>query len=232
MKVAVVLPTLGRMEALLHDWLVAVSKKHEIVELKTLASRPVEMAFNQLHEAFLKTECDWAFFLNADEVPPGDALERLAGHDKDVCSGLCFRWTDNGPTPVSLTMKDGRYTYTYGAGLQRIDRVSMSGVLAKRAVLEAIPVGTYGHTKLNEEGTDWGSPGFAFWDAARERGFEVWMDFDVRIHHYKVCDLVEVNDLIGAARRDAVQWVAMKAAELRGTQTDAEIVEELLRMKG
>ena len=58
------------------------------------------------------------------------------------------------------------------------------------------------------------------------------MDFDVRIHHYKVCDLVEVNDLIGAARRDAVQWVAMKAAELRGTQTDAEIVEELLRMKG
>lgn len=234
MKVAILLPTMGRMEAVLHDWIVRNSMRgYEVVDMKAYGVAPVEGAFNRLHKKFLESDCDYAFILNDDECPPDDAIERLAAHDKDVCSGVCWHWVSGkGPCPVSLRWNDEaeKYTYVYGSGLERIDRVSMSGVLAKRKVLEAIPVGTYRHPKLNEDGTEWGSPGFAFWDAARERGFEIWMDFDVRLHHYKSIDLLEVNDLMAGARTETVEWVADKVKGLRETMTDAEIVGELVKM--
>ena len=205
MRVAILIPTLGRMESVLHDWLLRVTQRHDVVVIKTYSDVPVEKAFNRLHLTFLKSDCDWAFILNDDECPPDDALERLAAHDKDVCSGVCFRWVQGrGPVPVALRWSDEieNYTYVWGSGLERIDRTSMSGVLVKRKVLESVPVGTFRHPMLDEQGLDWGSPGYAFWDAAREMGFEIWMDFDVRIHHYKRADLLEINDLMAAARRE------------------------------
>lgn len=234
MRVAILLPTLGTVASTLNDWLLHMASRHDVVLLKTYSSVPVEKAFNELHAKFLESDCEWAFVLNSDECPPMDAIERLAAHDKDVCSGVCFRWVqDRGPVPVAgrWDADRGDYRYVWGEGLERIDRVSMSGVLVKRAVLEALPVGTFRHPMLDDHGLEWGSPGFAFWDAAREQGFEIWMDFNVRIHHYKEADLLEISDLMakaGTAGRQRVIDVARGMRE-RGVE-DGAILDALLEV--
>jgi hypothetical protein len=217
------------MESVLHDWLLRQTQRHDVVVIKTYSDVPVEKAFNRLMKKFLESDCPWAFILNSDELPPDDALERLAAHDKDVCSGVCFRWVQGrGPVPVALRRSGEGYTYVWGEGLEQIDRVSMSGVLVKRAVLEAIPLGTFRHPMLDSEGLEWGSPGFALWDEARARGFELWMDFDVRIHHYKRTDLLEVNDLMVKSAEIGREKVLRAVAKMKAQGVpDSEIVAAL-----
>lgn len=248
------------METVLHDWLILTggSGKYEFVELKTYADTPVDKAFNKLHKRFLETDCEYAFIVNSDELPPMDALETLISHDKDVVSCVCFKWdTERGPLPVAARWSEKRdqFLYIFGAGLERIDRCGFSGTLIKRAVMEAVPVGTYRHEPtsccecgyvdhLNSkagqtcpscgktlvvDGTELISPEFIWLDMAREKGFEVWMDFGLRMHHYKNTDLLQFNDLMVEVRKTALENMRKKVAELReGGSEDYEIVDALL----
>ncbi|MCE5190923.1 MAG: hypothetical protein LLG08_04070 [Actinomycetia bacterium] len=259
-KVAILLPTMGKMEAVLHDWLVltAGSGKYSLLDLKTYGISPVDKAFNILHRRFLDSDADYAFVLNDDECPEPGALDRLMAHDKDIVSGVCWKWTEEqGPLPVAARWSEEAQTFYWvqGEGLEKIDRVSFSGVLMKRAVLEKVLVGTYAHLpicacecgwadhrarkrmmdcpkcgkKLIADGTEMASPGFLFMDEARRRGFEVWMDFGVRIHHYKTVDLQRVNDLMALARNETKAEVlaAVKDLAAKGVP-DAEIIGALV----
>lgn len=257
-KVAILLPTMGKMEAVLHDWLIGTAGKYSLLDLKSYEIAPVDKAFNMLHRRFLASDCEYAFVINDDECPEADCLERLIAADKDIVSGVCWKWDENvGPLPVAARWNEalGSFVWVQGVGLERIDRVSFSGVLIKRKVFEALPVGTYSHkataactcgwvdhlgsysrgqcpkcgAPVVVDGTEMVSPGFLWMDAARDAGFEVWMDFSVRIHHFKAVDLLRVNDLMALARNQerSEALAAVKRLKDEGV-SDEEIVAALV----
>lgn len=54
----------------------------------TVGIRPHDRARNTIVEEFLKTDATHLFFIDADTVPPPDALDKLLKADKDIISGL------------------------------------------------------------------------------------------------------------------------------------------------
>ena len=254
--IAILLPTLGDLKAPLHDWLTITAASVPIVEYKAYGVSPLEKAFNLLHRRFLASDCEYAFVINDDEVPPRGALERLLDHDKDMVSCVAPKWDEaKGPLPVASVRRDDKFVYINGPGLMRADRCGFSGILIKRAVMEAVPVGTFEylptaecscgwidhlgrgitecpqcHSVIPQDHTYFISPEFRFLDVARELGFELWVDFDLELHHLvDGVDLKAVNRLIVEAERKTRSRIAELVRALRGDGVeDAEIVEALL----
>ena len=161
MKIAILLPTMGTICTELHQWLLLMHSMYDIVEMKTHCSTPIEKAFNNLSLQFLRSDCEYAFIINSDEAPPDRAFDTLLAHDKDIVSGLCFKWDDkHSPLPVASKWgEESQYfEYQFKDGLQQVDRCGFSGVLIKRAAFEAVPVGTYTHQSsayCHEMDCDW-----------------------------------------------------------------------------
>jgi len=262
--VAILLPTLGRMEAVLHDWLILTggSGKYDLRDIKTYSQIPHGKAFCSLHKQFLESDADYAFVLNDDEMPPMDALERLIEHDKDIVSCVAFKWTEErGPMPTTARWdrNQGIFVYHYGTGLERVDRCGSSGMLVKREVLETLPLGIWKHQStseckcgfvdhlgslegeqcprcgniLRDEGTMYISPEFILEDHARAAGFEIWVDFTLRMHHYKNVDLLRVNDLMVQARLEGRHLMKATIEKMRGAGcSDEEIVNAMMEVEG
>ena len=256
MTVSVLLPNMGKINAALHDWLVTVDV--DLLEQKTYRVSPLEKAFNVLHRRFLATDSEYAFVLNADEMPPRGALEKLIEYDKDMVSCVAPKWDEhNGPLPVASRWSEdhGAFVYLNEPGLHRADRCGFSGILIKRAVMEAIPVGTFEYKPTAEcecgwidhraagipvcpkcgkptvvDGTYFISPEFRFEDVAREMGFELWVDFDLQMHHFvDGVDLKAINYQLMKMRDKTLSGVVERVRMLRDDgESDAEIVDALI----
>jgi len=256
MRVSVLLPNMGEISAALHDWLVTVDV--DLLEQKTYRVSPLEKAFNILHKRFLATDSDYAFVINADEAPPRGALEALIEHDKDIVSCVAPKWDERrGPLPVASRWDEERDAFFYltGPGLQPADRCGFSGILIKRKVMEAVPVGSFEYTPTAEcecgwvdhravgfdvcpecgaslvvDNTYFISPEFRWLDIARGMGFELFVDFDLQLHHFvEQVDLKAINRQLMAMRDRTLQGVVSRVRQLRdGGSSDAEIVDALI----
>jgi len=252
--IAILLPNMGTIHAALHDWLTITAASVPIVEFKTYHVSPLEKAFNELHRRFIASDCSHAFVVNSDEMPPAGALQRLLEHDKDIVSCVAPKWDEKvGPLPVACRQSGDVFHYVNDGGLQRVDRCGFSGVLIKREVMEAIPVGTFEYTEtaqcacgwidhlardvdvcpkcgtdLAVDGTYFISPEFKFEDVAREMGFEVWVDFDLQMHHFVEVDLYSINRQLMSMREKTLASLTDKVKRLRGECSDTEIVDALI----
>jgi len=247
---------MGKINAALHTWLLTADVN--TLELKTYRVSPLEKAFNLLHKRFLTTDCDYAFVINADEVPPKEAIERLIEHDKDMVSCVAPAWDDQrGPLPVASRWDEDRHEFLRlnERGLHRADRCGFSGILIKRAVMEAVPVGSFEYTptaqcecgwvdqraegittcpkcgaSLVVDNTFFISPEFRWLDIARGMGFELFVDFGLQMHHLvEQVDMAAVNRLLMNQRDQTLQGVVSRVRGLRdGGSSDAEIVDALI----
>jgi len=199
--------------------------KYDITIMEATGFRPLEIAFNTLHKLFLETDCDYFFTLNDDEHLPSDALDRLLAHDKDIVIPLGLRWDRLlGPMPcvgvregaahvsvelakhfdepgeITATESLARYVnpQTGYKGLRQCDRVGNSGILIKRHVMEAIPVGTF-RVQMNDDRTKAETTeDYVLCDAMRAAGFEIWVDCSMKLDHYKTVNLYTVKQLMVA----------------------------------
>lgn len=93
-KVFIGLPTMGNMNSLLVVALMqyftnSVNRNDmDMMFYPTLGIKPVEKARNHIVQEFLKTDATHLFFIDADTIPPLDALDKLLKADKDIISGL------------------------------------------------------------------------------------------------------------------------------------------------
>ena len=53
-----------------------------------IPGRPVDVARNMLTQRFLKSHCDYMWFVDDDNPPALDVLEHLLSHEKDIVSAL------------------------------------------------------------------------------------------------------------------------------------------------
>ncbi len=110
----------------------------------TMGVSPVDNARNEIVEEFLKSDCTHLMMIDADTIPPMDALDKLLAHDLDIVTAL---------TPIiehdAKRINDSNGFYKkYNAvgwddqflqanvGLQKIRGCGASCILIKRNVLE------------------------------------------------------------------------------------------------
>jgi len=197
--------------------------KYDLTVVEATGLRPLEIAFNTLHKLFLDSDCDYFFTINDDEHLPADALDRLLAHDKDIVIPLGLRWDNKlGPMPcvgvreggvhVSIELarhfdNPGEITATEMAaryvnpttgykGLRRCDRVGNSGILIKRHVMEAMPLGTFRVDMTEDRLTVLATEDYVLCDAMRAAGYEIWIDCGMVLDHYKQVNLQVVKQLM------------------------------------
>lgn len=145
---------------------------------------------NQAARNFLKTECEWFWLVNDDQMYGVDLLARLLLHNKDVVTPLCLEKTPpHFPLIYDAPGKDGlharRVLRRGERGLQRIYSCGGGGMLVHRRVFEKLEDPWWdqrmirnpdGHMQLMSED-------LPFCEKVNDSGFEVWCDFDMAAVH-------------------------------------------------
>lgn len=255
-RVFIGVPNLGVVETVLsrrlREWY--KSSKYQITIAEATGYRPIELAINNLLKQFLESDCEWLFIINSDECLPRDALARLLAHDVDVVAPLGLRWNcvlgvlpcmgiregggddelaQHFENPEGVKMVSGKPRYVQPrdgfGGLQRVDRIGSSGILVKRHVVEAIPLGTWRLEMSEDRCKLYSSEDFVWCDAIRAAGFEIWLDSDLILDHFRKVNLATVLRLLLEAREKGQRDTLRALRHLREAgATDAEAIEGVL----
>lgn len=93
-KVCLGIPTMGEVNTLLLvtivSWIAEAFNTglYNLSIYPTVNVQPVDNARNQIVKFFLESDCTHLLFVDADTIPPLDALKRLLAHDKPIISAL------------------------------------------------------------------------------------------------------------------------------------------------
>lgn len=257
-KIFIGVPNLGMVDALLSYRLTKWyhSPKYDITLVHVTGVRPLEVALNKILEMFLESDCEYLFTINDDECLPEDALDILLAHDKDIVIPLGLRWANQeGPMPcvgvregstdvctelarhfdepgeIDATESEPRYVNptTGYKGLRECDRVGNSGILIKRHVVEALPLGTF-RLKMSEDRLRvLATEDYVWCDAMRAKGFKIYVDCSLKLEHYKKVNIYTVKQLM-IQDRLAGQGDCIRALEtmLAAGAPHAEAVEGII----
>lgn len=144
---------------------------------------------NRIREEFLSREYDYLFVLDDDVIGPGDILERLLFHKKDIVGGWYLgAYKKNGKKhmmPMVYGFKEGYYARQLNIAevlrpkLLHVVMINMGCTLLKREVVEKIEW-------YNEEDEgNVASDDTLFFKACNEAGYKVYCDTSVACWHLK-----------------------------------------------
>lgn len=172
---------------------------------------PYDRARNKCHEEFMKSGCEYLLFLDADTVPPMNALDLLLAADKDMISAvvqtvqshkdeprlipIALRWNDEDPEDVGLKAYIGK-------GIEEVDATTLACTLIKRKVMKAVGPRAFQFNYTDEYGTDGIGEDIYFNVKVKEAGFKIFCHYGVVCSHLKKIDMKQVNDLMLIAYRD------------------------------
>jgi hypothetical protein len=151
---------------------------------------------NSIATKFLESDCEYLLSIDSDIEFPASAVERLVAHDKDV---IAAPYTIKG-TPRLWTVRfiEGMMP-PFLEGVLPVRYVSGGFVLVKRRVFEALADDApryfnkgqwhrnfyqpYVHEVIPGE-PEYLPEDWAFCQRARDKGFEVFCDFDIELTHW------------------------------------------------
>lgn len=130
----------------------------------------------------VKNNCDYLFFVDDDMILPPDTLDKLLAHKKNIVGGL-YRTKYEKQEPVVEYLDNKR-----PKGLFECGAIGTGCLLIKCDVFKKIPQ-KYKNTQgwfnyiWNDNGSVKMSHDWLFCHNARECGFEVWADNNLKIGH-------------------------------------------------
>lgn len=161
---------------------------------------PLDNARNKCVKEFLESDCDYLWWIDDDILPPIDAMHRLVQADKDAIGAAAFSMKDEEqyfPYPVTLRYnEDKKYIVYYGKGIEEVDATGGACVMVKRKVYEAIER-PYEFTYY-PDGTLNLTCDFRIWQKAQEKGFKLFIDFDLICDHIRTCRIKGFQDLLSS----------------------------------
>lgn len=195
-KVAIGLPTMGYIHTLLAinimSWLSQALKKGDknIGVIPTIRTQPVDNARNEIVEDFLKSDYTHLLFLDADTIPPQDALDRLLAHDKDIISAITpiVEMDDKGEPWRKWNVVDQNDKHVQpNTGIIQAKGIGSSCILIKRRVFEALDKPYYRFLYKDDNGKDVVvSEDIHFIAKALSKGFVAYADTSIICKHEKV----------------------------------------------
>ena len=168
----------------------------------------ISRARSKLASFFLDTDCDFLLSIDADMEFPVDAVDRLVRHDKDIVAA---------PYPVKTTPTRWAVAFngaapTYVEGLLPVRYVSTGFSLVKRRVVEALCTPDLRYYEAEEARHHYAiylpllhesetgsrlylSEDYAFCQRAKDKGYEIFCDFDIRLRHWgkNPYEMLEIN---------------------------------------
>lgn len=200
-KVLLAIPNLGHLHVSLVSiilmWINSRPKGIDEVHIFTPTNvRPHDAARNLVVKHFLEnTDCTHLFFIDADTIPPLDALQKLLEANKPVISGCTptmrlDQYTDEQKVQFMIMRhgidtrgKEGIIT-VWGEGVEPIDYTGGSCLLIKREVLEKLPKPCF-KFEYNDDGLVARGEDIHFCNLLAAQGVPLYAHFDVVCNHSK-----------------------------------------------
>jgi hypothetical protein len=190
-KVLCCIPTLGTIRIELAQRLYQWKAQYgDFFDVYPSSVRPLFAARNDCVKAFLNSDASYLFLIDSDAVPPLNAIDALLSHgfDKKIVSGLCpeLKRDSDGilkKVPMALRkVKNGEYKIIDGNELNGLISVDAAGticVMIHKSVFKKLHFPWFAN--LAED--------FYFYEKAKASGFDVFVDCDCEVTHYKVVGL-------------------------------------------
>jgi hypothetical protein len=200
-KILLGLPTMGSINTMtvtvLMGWIAqaATSGEYNLSAYPTYKVTPVDNARNEIVEEFLKSDCSHLFWIDADTVPPADALTKLLRVNQPVVSGLTAiiehdpdRKNDSNGfyKKWNAVSKDtGRHVLPH-TGVLPVIGAGGSCILVKRAVYEKLKDPWYRFLYVDDNGKEcFVGEDIQFIAHALQAGFECYVDTSIVCAHEK-----------------------------------------------
>ena len=165
-----------------------------------LKGKPFDAQRNRQVASFLATRYERLMFVDADIVPPGDAIDRLLDHDKAICGIASQSFQFDEPFAVILEADpDVPHGYRQAQDLRGLKRlrngaIGLACCMIKREVFEKVKPPWFEEI-LIEGGLKTRDADFVFCEKARAAGYDVWVDCDRLTDHLVVVGLKRINEL-------------------------------------
>lgn len=182
-------------------------------------------ARTELAETFLASDCTHLFFIDDDNIPSQDDLNKLIEHDLPIVSGLYFRREAPYEPIIMLARENGMGTvrrpdlYREGSkDLINIHSTGMGFMLIKREVVEAVKA--LGAPMFDVRG----GVGEDIWFCiqAHGAGYDIFIDPTVEIGHLGERQMV-TGKTYRTFYKEHVAELVEKASKIEGEITEAEL---------
>lgn len=202
-RVLISIPTAADIRAETVGWTVrtilhAHEKGYHAGLSLSVSSYPIDFIRNSQVIDFLGTSYNYLFLLDSDCLPTDDCIDKLLAYDLDIVSSVAPGMIEAGLvyTAAQRVRESGDHQFRMFSttspdlpkGLQEVDGVGSTGILIKRNVFETIPYPWY-KVVVEEDHTIVSGEDFYFCTRAKEYGFKVYADYDLRQKHYKTIAL-------------------------------------------
>ena len=189
------------------DWVgnLLAMEKVGVHKLDCWKGLPVHIARNQLCQDALDLKVKYVFFLDADVIPPLNAIPRLMYWRVPIVSGLYYSKRGHPGAWVLDPDLSGKYLpleleKLKFDGLVKVDALPMGCCLIDTRVLKVIPFPWFDWTAMTPKSLEGRSEDFEFSKRAQEHGFRLFVDKGLRCKHETIVPL----DPEGEADSDAL----------------------------
>jgi len=189
----------------------AMSDKYRWTWKPIIGVSPYDRARNKCHEEFMRSGCEYLMFMDADTVPPLNALDLLLVANKDMISAtvqtvqsykdeprlipVALRWNEEDPEDIGLKPH-------FGEGIEEVDATTLACTLIKRKVMKAVGPRAFQFTYTDEYGTNGMGEDIYFNGLVKEAGFTIWNHYGILCNHFKEFNTKIINDLMNVAFKD------------------------------
>ena len=187
-KILLAIPTRGQIHPLTMDTVIGLlaDTRHQVEMFQGWTGRGPEEARSHIAKYFLANDYDFMLTIDDDVSLDKNPLD-MVELNKDVIG--C-------PYPVLMT--NGIQLCAYrdekairGKGLEQVDELGLGCTLIARRVIESLKDEVPFVAIRNLDGTWRVSEDRAFCRKAKQKGFEIWANFDILPHHFVDIDLTK-----------------------------------------
>ncbi len=207
-KVFVAIPTGGSMRPELLPYFVNLIRNpkyshHEINIAITTQGMTVPNR-GKLVNQFLDSDNDWLLFLDADMVPPPNALDMI-DNGVEVCSGVYYTWLKDILYPLVVEKSERKedkgmylpYTKPFpeDTHLIEVDAVGAGILLVHKSVFKKLKK-PYFINLFDDDGQRTKGHDYLFCEKVKKAGYKVYVDTRVFCEHWKTIDLKRLHSWI------------------------------------
>ena len=147
-------------------------------------------------KTMLDQKLSHVLFVDTDQVFPRDTLHRLLAHNKDIVGcNIAVKRIPSCPTARGFAQQP-IYTDAGQTGLEKVWSIGCGVLLIKREVFEKIGLKCF-ELKWREDIQDYNGEDWAMIEAARDAGFDIWIDHGLSNEVGHIGDFVFTHEVVG-----------------------------------